>query len=70
MDVVLTRDLERFVEDQVASGRYHSAAEVVEEALRSMMDRERESAADPVFTEIELDELRFPAVAEQPQKLL
>jgi antitoxin ParD1/3/4 len=41
MDVSLTSQLEEFVRQQVASGRYTSASEVVGEALRLMQERER-----------------------------
>ena len=34
MNVSLTPDLERFVKDQIASGRFRSASEVVGEGLR------------------------------------
>ena len=34
MNVTLTPQLEGWVEEQVASGRYHDASEVVREALR------------------------------------
>jgi Arc/MetJ-type ribon-helix-helix transcriptional regulator len=34
MNVSLTSELEKMIGDKVASGRYHSASEVVREALR------------------------------------
>ncbi len=34
MNVSLTAELEKMINDKVASGRYHSASEVVREALR------------------------------------
>jgi antitoxin ParD1/3/4 len=34
MNVSLTPELEKMIGDKVASGRYHSASEVVREALR------------------------------------
>ncbi len=34
MDVSLTPDLERFVQEQIERGRYHSASEVFRAALR------------------------------------
>lgn len=42
MNVSLTLELEKFVADKVASGRYTSASEVVREALR-LLEREEKS---------------------------
>jgi antitoxin ParD1/3/4 len=42
MNVSLTPELEKFVSDKVASGRYTSASEVVREALR-LLEREDKS---------------------------
>lgn len=39
MNVSLTPELERWVQDRVATGRYGSASEVVREALRLMQDQ-------------------------------
>ena len=41
MNVSLTAELERWVQDRVATGRYTSASEVVREALRIMQDKEQ-----------------------------
>jgi antitoxin ParD1/3/4 len=41
MNVSLTPELERFVADEVESGRYTSASEVVHEALRRLKDKEK-----------------------------
>lgn len=38
MNISLTPELERMVEDRVRSGRYRSASEVVREALRLLAD--------------------------------
>lgn len=38
MNVSLTPELEKFVSAKVESGRYHSASEVVREALRLLED--------------------------------
>jgi len=43
MNVSLTSELEKFVADKVASGRYTSASEVVREALR-LLEREEKYA--------------------------
>jgi len=45
MNVSLTPQLERFVQDKVAKGRYNSASEVVREALRLLEEHERSRAA-------------------------
>lgn len=42
MNVSLTPELEKFVTDKVASGRYTSASEVIREALR-LLEREEKS---------------------------
>ncbi len=40
MNVSLTPELEQLIHDKVATGRYHSASEVVREALRLLEDRD------------------------------
>jgi antitoxin ParD1/3/4 len=45
MNVSLTPELEKFVTDKVASGRYTSASEVVLEALRMLEEYEQSRAA-------------------------
>ena len=42
MNVSLTPELEKYVADKVASGRYTSASEVIREALR-LLEREEKS---------------------------
>jgi antitoxin ParD1/3/4 len=44
MNISLTPDLEGFIEDKVKSGRYTTASEVVQEALRLLEERERMKA--------------------------
>jgi antitoxin ParD1/3/4 len=51
MNVSLTPELERLVQDKVRSGRYLSASEVVREALRLLEDQDR-------LREMRLEELR------------
>ena len=51
MNVPLTPELERLVQSRLKSGRYHSASEVVGEALR-LLER-----CDEVFT-LHKDEMR------------
>jgi len=41
MNVSLTPELEKFVEETVATGRYNSASEVVRESLRKLEESER-----------------------------
>ena len=45
MNVSLTPELERFVQEKVHSGRYISASEVVREALRLLEEHEKVRAA-------------------------
>jgi antitoxin ParD1/3/4 len=40
MNVSLTPELERLVAEKVASGMYHSASEVIREALRLLKERD------------------------------
>jgi len=45
MNVSLTPELEEFVDSKVKSGRYHSASEVVREALRLLEERDQVKSA-------------------------
>ncbi len=40
MNVSLTPELEKLVEDKVATGMYHSASEVIREGLRLLKERD------------------------------
>ena len=51
MNVSLTPELEKLVNDKVKSGRYNSASEVVRESLRLLQDHDE-------LKRIRLDELR------------
>lgn len=51
MNVSLTPELEKLVNDKVKSGRYNSASEVVREGLRLLQDQDE-------LKRIRLDELR------------
>lgn len=51
MNVSLTPELEDFIQERVKSGRYHSASEVVREALRLLEDRDE-------VRRLRLDEMR------------
>jgi antitoxin ParD1/3/4 len=51
MNVSLTTELERFVQEKVRTGRYNSASEVIREALRVFHEREQ-------LREIHIEELR------------
>lgn len=61
MNVSLTPELERLVQEKVASGLYNSASEVVREALRILKERDelRSLALEDLKREISagLDEL-------------
>lgn len=45
MNVSLTRHFERLVQEKVESGRYHSASEVIRDALRLLEERDRMNEA-------------------------
>lgn len=51
MNVSLTPELEKLVQEKVASGLYNSASEVIRESLRLLHERDR-------IREIRLEELR------------
>lgn len=51
MNVSLTPELERYINEKVASGLYHSASEVIREGLRLLKDQD-------ALREIRLNELR------------
>ena len=44
MNISLTAELEKYVRGKVASGYYNNASEVIREALRVLVERERASA--------------------------
>ncbi len=44
MNVSLTPDLEKYVQDKVGTGRYRSSSEVVREALRLLEEKDQERA--------------------------
>jgi antitoxin ParD1/3/4 len=56
MNVSLTPELERFVQDKVASGLYNSASEVIREALRLLREQDivRQRRLEELRTEIAL----------------
>ena len=51
MNVSLTPELEQYIQEQVSSGLYYSASEVVREGLRLLKEREQ-------LQQIRLQELR------------
>lgn len=51
MNVSLTPELERYINEKVASGLYHSASEVIREGLRLLKDQD-------ALREIRLSELQ------------
>ncbi len=56
MNISLTPELEKFVNDKVKSGRYHSASEVIREGLRLLEEQEQ------------LREVKLTALREEIQK--
>jgi antitoxin ParD1/3/4 len=68
MNVSLTPELEAFVHDKVASGRYTSASEVVRESLRLLEEREwiRQRRVDELRAEIQkgIDDIEAGRVIE------
>ena len=56
MNISLTPELEKFVQDKVASGRYHTASEVIREGLRLLEGQEQ------------LREVKLIALREEIQK--
>lgn len=51
MNVSVTPELEKFVHDLVASGRYHSASEVFRDGLRLLEEAERRRLLEKWVTE-------------------
>jgi antitoxin ParD1/3/4 len=51
MNVSLTPELEKYINEKVSSGLYHSASEVIREGLRLLKDQD-------ALREIRLNELR------------
>jgi antitoxin ParD1/3/4 len=51
MNVSITPELERFVQDLVASGRYHSASEVFRDGLRLLEQAERRRLLEKWLTQ-------------------
>lgn len=51
MNVSLTRELEQLVNEKVKTGLYHTASEVIRDALRLLEERDR-------LYQVRLDELR------------
>lgn len=51
MNISLTPELEKYINEKVESGLYHSASEVIREGLRLLKDHD-------ALREIRLDELR------------
>ena len=61
MNVSLTPELERFVDDQVSTGRYRSASEFVRECIRVRMEIEEEKRAKLQALRRLIDDLVFTA---------
>jgi antitoxin ParD1/3/4 len=56
VNVSLTPELEKFIDDRVASGQYRSASEVVRESLRLLQEREQRREAKLVALRAAIDE--------------
>ena len=52
MNVVLPRDLEKYVESLVEKGRYAASSDVIAEALRQHQDQEMRRLSDSCFSEV------------------
>ena len=61
MNVSLTKELEQYVRQGVASGRYTSASEVVRKALRLLQQEERSREMREALGEAKLRELQVEA---------
>lgn len=55
MNVSLTPELEKYIQNKVETGRYTSASEVVREALRLMEQKEQERERALKEFQVELD---------------
>ena len=53
MNISLTKSLEQFVRQQVSSGFYHSASEVVRTALRTLRDQKNTDYKSQIITALE-----------------
>ena len=58
MNVSLSVELERFVRENVSSGRYRSASEVVRDALRLLQENENERRARETMQTARMRELQ------------
>ena len=61
MNISLSSELERFVRESVASGRYKSASEVVREALRLLQEKDHSTAV----AELRQRQVRFDVAKSQ-----
>jgi len=58
MNVSLSSELERFVRENVSSGRYRSASEVVRDALRLLQENDHERRERETTQEVRMRELQ------------
>ena len=56
MNISLTPALEKFVNDKVASGLYNSVSEVIREAIRLLISKERISQEDLIRLNRDIEE--------------
>ncbi len=64
MNISITPDLEKFVSDEVKSGLYPSASEVIRAALRRLKDDKERQSRFMVTTEAELETKLLEGIAE------
>ena len=64
VSISLGGHFEKFVQEQIAHGRYHTASEVVQDALRLMEDREKRLTAFDTAIERGLDDIAAGRVYE------
>jgi putative addiction module CopG family antidote len=55
MELHLSKDLERLVQEKMEGGRYRSPAEVISEALRALDERDQELDAKAASFKTEID---------------
>jgi antitoxin ParD1/3/4 len=55
MNVSLTPELEELVQKKIGSGQYHSASEVIRDALRLMEERDQAEAAHKAWIRDAID---------------
>ena len=65
MNISLTKSLEEFVKEQVSSGLYHSASEVVRAGLRSLREKEADINAKLAISLKQIENSEFSEVNDE-----